>query len=365
MSIWNYADRLPSPPPAENRLTLGEGGTPLVPSRSIGASLGLRNLFFKLESVNPTGSYKDRFAAAAISHLLAKQNQTRLCLGTSSGNTGAALAAYAAAAGLPCVLAIVDGAPEAKLQQMLAYGARLTRIRGFGTDAAVTREIAGGLLNLASELGTDLQISAFRYAPLGMDGVRTVAWEIDEDLPHGVDHVFAPAGGGGLALAVARGFESSGSTPAVHCVQPGGNDTIATPLREGASRARPCECTTAVSGLQVASVIDGHDTLSACRASGGTGYCVDDNSVFEFQKRLAAEEGIFAEPAAAVALAGAAKSVANGELDPASTVVCLVTGSGFKDAPSVARMNRGRDCAAVDSFAEFEILVHNTLQRRS
>ena len=130
--IWKWSDRLGNAPKDEFRLTLGEGCTPLVRSRRIGPDTGLTNLYFKLESANPTGSYKDRFAASAVSHLLARKKTQ--CLATSSGNTGAALAAACAVAGIPCHLAIVEPAPDGKLSQMLAYGAKLYRIRGFGID---------------------------------------------------------------------------------------------------------------------------------------------------------------------------------------------------------------------------------------
>ncbi len=361
MSIWKYSDQLPSPPPEKYRLSLAKGETPLIASRSIGPSLGLKNLYFKLETVNPSGSFKDRFAVVALSHLLASENEKPLCLGTSSGNTGAALAAYSAAAGIPCILAIVDTAPQAKLSQMLAYGAKLIRIRGFGTNPECTSEIIEKLQSLSSELGTLCQVSAFKFAPLAMAGVQTIALELAAQLTNGIDHVFAPAGGGGLVLAVARGFTSIGHPSAVHCVQPEGNDTIATVLRNGADQACSCECTTQVSGLQVASVIDGHESLISCRASGGTGHTVDDGSVFEFQRRLSEEEGIFAEPAAAVALAGAAQANASGELDPDSKIVCLVTGSGFKDASSIDRINADREAPLVDSFTEFESIVRSEI----
>lgn len=357
VSIWKYSDQLPSPPSAKHRLTLGEGETPLIASRSIGPSLGLKNLYFKLETVNPSGSFKDRFAAAALSHLLASESKRPICLGTSSGNTGAALAAYSAAAGIPCILAIVDTAPQAKLSQMLAYGAQLIRIRGFGTDAKCTLETVEKLQSLSTQLGTVCQVSAFQFAPLAMAGVQTIAYELAAQLPDGIDHVFAPAGGGGLILAVARGFASMDNQAAVHCVQPEGNDTIATALRTGADQACSCECTTKVSGLQVASVIDGHESLTACRASGGTGHTVDDLTVFDFQRRLVEEEGIFAEPAAAVALAGAAQAMASDELEPDSNIVCLITGSGFKDASSIDRINTDREAPLVESLEEFETIV--------
>lgn len=356
MSIWRFADRLPAPPLA-SQLSLGEGDTPLVRSRAIGPALGLENLYFKLETTNPTGSYKDRFAASAISHLLAKKSP--LCLGTSSGNTGAALAGYAAAAGMRCVLAIVEGAPEAKLQQMLAYGAELIRIRGFGTDAEITRVMAKQLVQLSKSLNTDVQISAFSLAADGMAGVQTIAWELCEQLPDGIDHVFAPAGGGGLTLATARGFASEAKSTAVHCVQPVGNDTIAGPLREGRDRARACECTTKVSGLQVATVIDGHETLTACRASGGSGFLVSDDEVYTSQADLARSEGVFSEPAGAVSVAALAHAVAEGKISAGQTIVCLITGSGFKDAASIDRMTAAQSCPLVDDFADFESVVRS------
>ncbi len=352
MSIWRFADRLPAIPETF-RLTLGEGDTPLLKSGKIGPSLGLEQLYFKIESNNPTGSYKDRFAACAVSHLL--KNNSSLCLGTSSGNTGAALAAYCAIANLRCVLAIVDTAPEDKLQQMLAYGAQLVRIRGFGTDARITREIAQGLRALADELKTEVQISAFKYSAAGMAGVQSISWELAEQLPGGIDHVFSPSGGGGLTLAIARGFEYEDKhSPAIHCVQPAGNNTIAGPLRDGRDTARSCgECTSKISGLQVAGVIDGHDTLSACRLSGGTGYLVNDPTVFSLQKRLAREEAIFTEPAGAVALAGALQALEEGVLNKEDKIVCLVTGSGFKDNVALQRMTSEDKCPVVDSMAAF------------
>ena len=357
MSIWRFADRLPAIPEAF-RITLGEGNTPLLRSVKIGPSLGLENLYFKIETSNPTGSYKDRFASGAISHLL--KNKATLCLGTSSGNTGASLAAYSAVANLRCVLAIVDTAPQDKLKQMLAYGAQLVRIRGFGMDAKITNEIAQGLRALAGELKTEVQISAFKYAAAGMAGVQTISWEIAEQLPEKIDHVFSPSGGGGLTLAVARGFESTDThSPAIHCVQPSGNDTIAGPLRDGSDRAKSCgECTSEISGLQVAGVIDGHDTLIACRQSGGTGYLVEDATVFSLQKRLAREEAIFTEPAGAVALAGAVQALEEGTLAREDKIVCLVTGSGFKDSVALQRMTSEDDCPIVESLEDFTDIVN-------
>jgi threonine synthase len=134
----------------------------------------------------------------------------------------------------------------------------------------------------------------------------------------------------------------------VHCVQPAGNDTIAGPLRRGENHARNVACTTRISGLQVASVVDGHLAIEACRASGGTGHLISDEQVWQAQRQLAREEGIFCEPAGATALAGALLAAADGTIQPNARVVCLVTGSGFKDEASITRMLDGVDCPLID-----------------
>jgi threonine synthase len=135
MTIWKWADWL-TPVPVDAQTTLGEGETPIVRSKRIGPDAGIPNLYFKLESTNPTGSFKDRFAAAAVSHMRAAGVQH--CVATSSGNTGASLAAYCAAAHIACDIAIVETAPTSKLAQMMCYGANIFRVRKFGLDAEVT-----------------------------------------------------------------------------------------------------------------------------------------------------------------------------------------------------------------------------------
>jgi threonine synthase len=356
MSIWRWAEWL-DPVPEHARVTLGEGMTPLVRSRRIGPQAGLDNLFFKLEFAGPTGSYKDRFAAAAVSHMAA-DGRTR-CVATSSGNTGSALAAFCAAAGIECLIAIVEGAPEGKLRQMLAYGATLYRIGGFGIDPRITAETMEAVRRLGARPGSRVQVSSFCFSPEGMSGVKTLSYELAEQLGPGIDHVFCPAGGGGMALAVARGFadlaERGGEfpSPRVEVVQPAGNDTIATRLRGAADEAREVRCTTGISGLQVPNVLDGTMTLRACRASGGSGHVVGDEEIWEAQARLAREEGVFCEPAAAAALAGALRAAREGRIAADAVVVCFVTGSGFKDRASVDRMLEGRSCPMIslDEFA--------------
>lgn len=355
MSIWRWSDRIEGNGEGDGssglpRVTRGEGDTPLIRSNRLGPSVGLNNLWFKVEGANPTGSYKDRFAAAAIEAM--RRRGQRHVIATSSGNTGAAVAAYAAAAGMTCEIAVVEPAPEEKLRQMRAYGARVYKVRGFGLDAAVTARVFADVEARARLPGNALQISAFKYSPDGMRGVQTVSYEIYERLP-GVSHVFAPAGGGGLVLAVARGFadvkrREGAKAAAVHCVQPEGNDTIATPLRTGMSAGRGVTCTSAISGLQVPSVIDADAAIEACRRSGGTGHVVADADVWALQRRLAVEEGLFVEPAAAVAVVGAVGAVSRGEVAADDIIVALLTGVGFKDSASVTRMIGDAPCEIIE-----------------
>jgi len=353
-TIWKHA-KLWGGPPQEHAVTMGEGNTPLIRSQRIGPELGLDNLWFKYEGANPTGSYKDRFAAAAVTHLKLAGKQA--CLGTSSGNTGAALAAYCARAGMRCYLAIVEGAPEGKLRQMRAYGAELFRVKNFGASPDVNDEVMNGLGGLARELGAGYEISAFALSPRGMAGVQTISFEIAESFPDEAFSIFSPSGGGGLTLAVARGVERFGAKGRVHCVQPAGNDTIATALREGKSKAVAVDSTTAISGLQVGGVLDGDQVIETCRRLGGHGYAVEDEAVWAWQKRLARDEGIFCEPAGAVALTGLTQAIARGEVTRDENIVCLVTGIGFKDERSLYRMTGEAGTPLVENFAEFSSAV--------
>lgn len=349
--IWKYAEWFDHVPESA-RITLGEGGTPLVKSRRLGPSVGLKNLYFKLEFVNPTGSYKDRFACAAVSDMLA--NGKTECIATSSGNTGAALAAYCAIAGISCEIAIVEKAPEGKLRQMLAYGAKLYRVRGFGADSDVSLRVADCLAKLGAKPQSQMLISAFAYSPVGMSGVRSLSHELIEQLSGPVDHLFCMSGGGGFLLAVAQGFEQligSGrisNRPRMHCVQPEGNNTIAGPLKAGSKIGQTVESTTRISGLQVPQVIDGNELIAACRMSGGTGHVVTDEAVFETQARLAREEGLFSEPAGATAVAGVLLAAREGLLDPDANVVCIISGSGFKDPNSIEAMTRNSPCPLIE-----------------
>lgn len=309
--------------------TLGEGNTPLIAS-----SRPL--LHFKLESCNPSGSYKDRFAAAEVAHM--QREGAKACVATSSGNTGAALAAACARYGLRCVIFVNSDAPNGKLAQMRAHGAQVVRVTGFVSSPSVTQAVFTDLHNLSDRHRVPLVVSAYRYCPVGMAGVEGIAPELRAQHSNPIHHVFVPVGGGGLFSAVCRGFQSvDGTVPAIHAVQPAGCLTTVASFLRGEDCIRSVESTTAVSGLSVPYDIDASLALSLLRKCGGRGISVTDEEVFAAQSELLVREGVYCEPAGAAAFAGYLQSCREHIVRPGETSICLVTGHGFKDAASIER----------------------------
>lgn len=309
-------------------VSLGEGNTPLVPSLRLAHRLGLRRLFFKLELCNPSGSYKDRFIAAQLSHILPAG--VRACVATSSGNTGAALAAYCARYGLACSIIVNQNAPAGKLAQMQAHGARVLRVRDFTSSPDVTLQVFAILERFSQQANASLVVSAYRYCPQGMAGVESLGRELNHP---DLRHVFVPLGGGGLYSAVCRGLH--GSPALVHAVQPEGCLTTVAAWTRGDDEIRPVESTTTISGLAVPFDIDASLALRLLRQNGGTAYAVSDQEVYQAQQLMLELEGIYTEPAGATALAGLLRAVQSGQVQPDDDTICLVTGHGFKDPASI------------------------------
>lgn len=311
---------------------MGEGNTPLIPSSHTAT------LFFKLENCNPSGSYKDRFVAAELAGVLARGS--RFCVATSSGNTGSSLAAYCARCDLRCLILVNQDAPEGKLAQMRAHGAIVIRISRFVTSPAVTDAVFSQLREFADASGTALVVSAFRYCPVGMRGVQGISHEIAAKLPD-VDHVFVPVGGGGLYSAVVQGFEETARMPRVHAVQPKGCPTVLDAFENSREDVQAVESTTRISGLSVPFDIDASLALRLARKNLGMVVGVSDADVFEAQRILLRTEGIYTEPAGATAFAGYRQALASGAIEQNARVVCLVTGSGFKDPLSIHEASSG------------------------
>ncbi|HWR13428.1 MAG TPA: PLP-dependent lyase/thiolase [Terriglobales bacterium] len=326
--------------------TLGEGNTPLVESAEIGREYGLR-ILFKLEMCNPTGSYKDRFIAAEITELLTRN--IKACIATSSGNTGASLASFSSRYRIACAIFVNEAAPAGKLAQMQAHGARVFRVKDFVTSPEVTARVYRRLDKI-SKCGTvPMVVSAYRYCPNGMKGVERIAKELIEQSNSQIDHVFVPVGGGGLFSAVSRGFSADGNPRTkIHAVQPEGCATVVSAFVEGRNSIEPIVSTTCVSGLSVPYDIDASLALSQLRQGGGRGVTISDRDVFEAQQLMMKTEGIWCEPAGAAALAGCLRARRAGWINKGETVVCLVTGHGFKDPESLVSVANANPVKLID-----------------
>ncbi len=332
--LWRYRRRLPLAG-AEHIVTLGEGATPLV--EVTGAIGDVASVHVKCEHLNPTGSFKDRIASVALS--IVRERNLAGCVGTSSGNGGAAAAAYAARAGVTASLFALADTAEPKLRQIRALGARVHLVEGLGHDAAATDAAATTIAGIAASRGLMPLLTGGRFSPEAMEGACTIAYEIADDAP-ATTVVYAPVGGGGLVSAIGRGFAAEGllpQRPRIVAVQPAGCRTLR-PALEGDFTGLQTPCTTTVSGLQVALLFDGPGAVEAVRDSGGHLTEVTDEQIAAAQRLLARGYGLLVEPAGATALAGALADAAAGRLNPADRVVVVATGAGYKDAEALARL---------------------------
>jgi len=333
--IWRYAPFLPDVAP----LTLGEGGTPLVPSLRMGPRLGVR-LAFKVEGANPTGSFKDRGAAVLVAVLRAFG--ARVLADDSSGNAGAALAAYASRAGLRARLYVPAHASGPKLAQIAAYGGELVRVPG-------PREQAADEVQAACGRDPGLAYASHNASPYFLVGMTTLACELFEDLGERVpDHVVVPAGGGGIYLGLAHGFSRLRDlgwiprVPGVHAAQAAACAPLVRALAEG--REQPIEQEprhTVAEGARIPRPERGREVLAALHAVHGNAVAVEEDEILASQAALAREEGLYVEPTSALAVAALPALIARGTIRPGDEVVVPLTGSGLK-ASTGSVVGRGR-----------------------
>jgi len=313
-----FRDRLPVTERTPNP-TLLEGNTPLVPSVSIGPSLGVE-LFFKWEGANPTGSFKDRGMVVAVARALEAGARGVIC--ASTGNTAASAAAYAARAGLRCVVLLPEGAVAAgKLAQARMHGAWVALVPG-GFDRA---------LDLVRRSAQSLGLAVVNSInPDRLEGQKTAAFEILDALPRAPDIVALPVGNAGNITAYWRGFCE---------VLPQGRPALWGFQAEGAAplvRGHPItEPKTVATAIRIGNPASWQGALGAVRESGGRIGAVSDDEILSSQRRLATEEGLFAEPASAAAVAGLLRAAREGLLPRGPLVVAVLTGHGLKD-PDVA-----------------------------
>lgn len=303
-------------------LSLGEGQTPVLSLRSIAQQFGLTEVFAKAEWLNPTGSYKDRIAVETIQDALRCGN--RGWIGTSSGNGGASMSAYGARAGLPGFLCVAADAPKEKLQSIIPYGTRLLSMSNLGMPEMDKIKL------LAAEFNLKLSVTAYRYNPEGMAGAETIGTELSAQGEF--THIYVPTGGGGLLAAIARGMSQQAyKTPKVICAQPLGCGPIVRFINDEISSPHIEKCQSNISGLQLSSPPDGLQAADAVRSTGGWGCLVTDEEAWNLQDLLAQHEGVFVEPASALAVAAIVKDFRAGRLTTSDRPLAILTGSGLKD----------------------------------
>ncbi|MFN8404078.1 MAG: threonine synthase [Anaerolineales bacterium] len=319
--IHKYGHLLDLPPHSQT-VSLLEGRTPLIKADNLSRHLGGGfELFIKYEGLNPTGSFKDRGMTAAVSEALGRGATTVIC--ASTGNTAASAAAYAARAGMKSIVLIPQGKVAAgKLAGAIAYGAQVIQIDGSFDDA----------LTMVVEITNKHPICLVNSInPYRIEGQKTAAFEIVDELGSAPDWLCLPVGNAGNITSYWAGFKQynevkSTGVPKLLGVQAEG----AAPLVLGHAVEKP---ETVATAIRIGKPARGEQALQAAEESQGRIIAVSDDQILEMQKLLAKLEGIWVEPASATGLAGLAVQVESGKLDvKGKRVVAVCTGHGLKDS---------------------------------
>jgi threonine synthase len=327
-NLWRYAEVLPVRDPAR-RVSLGEGLTPLVDAPRLARELGVARVLVKDEGCNPTGSFKARGLALAVSRAL-ELGAPAVAL-PSAGNAGSAAAAYAAAAGLPCHVAVPRDTPRPILEEIAALGAELELVDGLITDAAA-RIAEGAAAHGWFDLSTLKE-------PYRVEGKKTMGYELFEQLGGRLPEVIIyPTGGGTGLVGMWKAFDElqalgwiGADRPRMVSVQATGCAPIVAAWEAGAREAQPwVDARTYAAGLRVPRAIGDFLILDAIRASGGAALAVPDEAMRAAVPRLGRATGIFAAPEGGATLAAADRLRETGRIGSDSEVVLFNTGSGLK-----------------------------------
>jgi threonine synthase len=316
--IEEYRDRLPV---SESTpvISLGEGGTPLVRAEVVSGRTGC-DVWLKVEGVNPTGSFKDRGMTVAISCAAETGAQAVIC--ASTGNTSASAAAYAVRAGMVCAVLVPQGKiAMGKLSQALAHGARLLQVEGNFDDC----------LRVARELSDQYPVALVNSVnPARIEGQKTAAFEIVDALGDAPDIHVLPVGNAGNITAYWKGYvEYAGDGLATHRPRMWGFQAAgAAPIVTGSPVASPSTVATAI---RIGNPASWQQAVAARDESGGVIEAVTDREILASYRLLAAQEGVFVEPASAAGVAGLLARHERGEVEPGQRIVCTVTGNGLKD----------------------------------
>ncbi|MEK6284455.1 MAG: threonine synthase [Acidobacteriota bacterium] len=327
-NLWRYREVLPLEDD-QNKLTLGEGMTPLLKAERLGAKLGLSNLFIKDEGVNPTGSFKARGMAVAIS--MAKELGVKQLAVPSAGNAAGALAAYAAKAGIPAFIFMPRDTPKANIIECQQTGAHVTLIDGLITDCGkiiAERKSAEGWFDVST-----------LKEPYRVEGKKTMGYELGEqfnwELP---DVIFYPTGGGTGLIGMWKAFDEmermgwiDSRRPRMVTVQAEGCAPIVKAFAAGATEGVDVpDAHTVASGLRVPKAVGDFIMLDILRRSGGTAVSVTDEELIAAVKEIGSAEGVFAAPEGAACLPALKTLLERGLVDRSERIVLFNTGTGVK-----------------------------------
>jgi threonine synthase len=346
-SLWRYLPLLPvSFPPGGDRTPLSlAGGTPIISLPRLAAELGLKQLWLKDESRNPTASFKDRASAVVVARAI--ETGADMVVTASTGNAGAALAGMAAAVGQKAVIFAPKNAPQAKVAQLLVFGAKVLLVDGTYDDAFDLS------IKAANEFGWYCRNTG--YNPFTAEGKKTAAFEIWEFMHHELGSptrkgtgeltvpmnkprltIFVSVGDGNIISGIHKGFKDLSALgwlskiPRIIGVQAEGSAAVANAFRANTETIIPISANTIADSISVDLPRDGIRAVRAARETGGTYITVPDEEILKAIATLG-RMGIFAEPAGATAYAGLAAAKATGLVDPDAPVLVLNTGSGLKD----------------------------------
>ena len=334
--LWRYGDLLPVS--VEDGVSLGEGGSPLHHMVRAGERLGIGGLYGKDESRNPTWSFKDRLACMAVSH--AKAIGAKVIVSSSSGNAGAAAAAYAAKAGLPCVVFTFKGTTGPMLTQMRAYGATVIVVENKADRWTLMEHAVRsyGWFPTSPFFGPVVGSN-----PFGIEGYKTLAYEIVEQLDWQVpDWCVLPVCYGDALLGMWRGFEDMMSfgwidrMPKMVAAEVYGS--LGAALAEGVDAPPDMRINRQSIAASIGATRGTYQALDIIRRSGGAAFTIGNDEMMEWQDILARGEGLYVEPSSAAGAAAVAQLLRRGGIGPHDKVVTLLTASGLKDPATTAAL---------------------------
>ncbi|MFH2003344.1 MAG: threonine synthase [Bacteroidota bacterium] len=334
-SIWRYAPLLPLDDMRKFAPPIHVGWTPLYRSTTLGTQMGLDNLYFKDDGRNPTASFKDRASAIVVAK--ARELGIEIITTASTGNAGAALAGLAAAAKMPAVIFVPQNAPQAKIAQLLIFGARVILVKG-------TYDQAFDLcLKVSKEFGWYCRNTAFN--PYTVEGKKTASIELCEQLGwKAPDAIFVSVGDGNIISGLWKGLRDLlalgwiDKMPKLMGIQAEGSAACYNAWKAGTEKITAVNAQTVADSISADLPRDGVRAVRAARETGGAYLTVTDDEILAAIPELARGEAIFSEPAASAAYAGLKKAVKQGLVKSDETVVCMLTGNGLKDISSAMKV---------------------------